>query len=158
MEKKPENQTAFLQKIGSIEFVLFIFSFAGLILNTLNIKGGKLVMGLGLNSFALLYVFVAIAFRKIKTKSQFDRVISTFAYLFLSVLIIGTMFIILGVKGVDLIIHFGMLSVMIVMVIIQIRKFKLGVMSIDTTSLLYRLMIFWVVALMTYYILPGTVF
>lgn len=158
MEKKPENQTAFLQKIGKIEFVLFIFSFAGLILNTLNIKGGKLVMGLGLNSFALLYVFVAMTFRKIQTKSQFDRVISTFAYLFLSVLIIGTMFIILGVKGVDLIIHFGMLSVMIVMVIIQIRKFKLGVMSIDTTSLLYRLMIFWVVALMTYYILPGTVF
>ena len=68
------------------------------------------------------------------------------------------MFIILGVKGVDLIIHSGMLSVMIVMILIQIRKFKLGVMSIDTTSLLYRLMIFWVVALMTYYILPGTVF
>jgi hypothetical protein len=158
MDKKPENQTAFLQKIGKIEFVLFIFSFAGLILNTLNIKGGKLVMGLGLNSFALLYVFVAIAFRKIKTKSQFDRVISTFAYLLLSVLIIGTMFIILGVKGVDLIVHFGMISVMIVMLIIQIRKFKLGAMSIDTTSLLYRLMIFWVVALMTYYILPGTVF
>ncbi len=158
MEKKSENQTAFLQKIGNIEFVLFIFSFAGLILNTLNIKGGKLVMGLGLNSFALLYVFVAIAFRKIKTKNKFDRVISIFAYLFLSVLIIGTMFIILGVKGVDLILHFGMLSVMIIMVLIQIRKFKRGVMSNDTTSLLYRLMIFWVVALMTYYILPGTIF
>jgi hypothetical protein len=158
MEKKPENQTAFLQKIGNIEFVLFIFSFAGLILNTLNIKGGKLVMGLGLNSFALLYVFVAIAFRKIKTKNKFDRVISTFAYLFLSVLIIGTMFIILGVKGVDIILHFGMLSVMIIMVLIQIRKFKRGVMSNDTTSLLYRLMIFWVVALMTYYILPGKIF
>ena len=115
-------------------------------------------MGLGLNSFALLYVFVAIAFRKIKTKNKFDRVISIFAYLFLSVLIIGTMFIILGVKGVDLILHFGMLSVMIIMVLIQIRKFKRGVMSNDTTSLLYRLMIFWVVALMTYYILPGTIF
>jgi hypothetical protein len=85
MTIEKENQTSFLQKIGKIEFVLFIFSFAGLILNTLHIKGGKLVLGLGLNAFALLYVFVAMAFRRIKTKNQFDRVISIFAYLFLSV-------------------------------------------------------------------------
>jgi hypothetical protein len=146
-----------LQKIGKIEFVLFIFSFAGLILNTLHIKGGKLVLGLGLNAFALLYVFVAMAFRRIKTKNQFDRVISIFAYLFLSVLIIGIMFTILGVEGIDILIHIGMLSVLIIMIIIQIRKFKIGIMSNDTTSLLYRMTIFWVVALMTYYILPGQI-
>jgi hypothetical protein len=157
MTKKQENQTSFLQKIGKIEFILFIFSFAGLILNVLNIKGGKLVLGLGLNAFALLYVFVAVAFRRIQTKNQFDRVVSTFAYLFLSVLIIGIMFVILGVKGIDLLIHFGMISVLIFMIIIQIRKFKVGIMSNDTTSLLYRLTIFWVVALMTYYILPGNI-
>lgn len=157
MTKKQENQTTFLQKIGKIEFVLFIFSFAGLILNALNIKGGKLVLGLGLNAFALLYIFVAIAFRRIQTKNQFDRVVSTFAYLFLSVLIIGIMFTILGVKGIDLLIHFGMLSVLIFMILIQLRKFKVGIMSNDTTSLLYRLTIFWVVALMTYYVLPGNI-
>ncbi len=157
MTKKQENQTSFLQKIGKIEFVLFIFSFAGLILNALNIKGGKLVLGLGLNAFALLYIFVAIAFRRIQTKNQFDRVVSTFAYLFLSVLIIGIMFTILGVKGIDLLIHFGMLSVLIFMILIQLRKFKVGIMSNDTTSLLYRLTIFWVVALMTYYVLPGNI-
>jgi hypothetical protein len=120
----------------------------------LNIKGGKLVMGLGLNAFALLYIFVAMAFRRIKTKNQFDRVVSTFAYLFLSVLIIGIMFTILGVAGIDILIHVGMISVLIIMVAIQIRKFNVGIMSHDTTSLLYRLTIFWVVALMTYYILP----
>ncbi len=157
MTKKQENQTSFLQKIGKIEFILFIFSFAGLILNALNIKGGKLVLGLGLNAFALLYIFVAIAFRRIQTKNQFDRVVSTFAYLFLSVLIIGIMFTILGVKGIDLLIHFGMLSVLIFMILIQLRKFKVGIMSNDTTSLLYRLTIFWVVALMTYYVLPGNI-
>ncbi len=157
MTKKQENQTTFLQKIGKIEFILFIFSFAGLILNALNIKGGKLVLGLGLNAFALLYIFVAIAFRRIQTKNQFDRVVSTFAYLFLSVLIIGIMFTILGVKGIDLLIHFGMLSVLIFMILIQLRKFKVGIMSNDTTSLLYRLTIFWVVALMTYYVLPGNI-
>ena len=63
-----ENQTNFLQKIGKIEFILFAFSFAGIILNTLEIKGGKLVLGLGFNAFALLYVFVAITFRKINPK------------------------------------------------------------------------------------------
>ena len=69
-----ENQVNFLRKIGNIEFILFAFSFAGVILNTLEIKGGKLVLGLGLNAFALLYVFVAMAFRKIKTKTCiFDR-------------------------------------------------------------------------------------
>lgn len=156
MTKKQENQTAFLQKIGKIEFILFIFTFAGLVLNTLHIKGGKLVLGLGLNAFALLYVFIAMTFRRIKTKSQFDRVTSTFAYLFLAILIIGIMFTILGVTGIDLLIHGGMLSVLIMMIIIQIRKFRVGIMSNDTTSLLYRLMIFWVVALMTFYILPGT--
>lgn len=157
MTIEKENQTSFLQKIGKIEFVLFTFSFAGLILNTLHIKGGKLVLGLGLNAFALLYVFVAMAFRRIKTKNQFDRVISIFAYLFLSVLIIGIMFTILGVEGIDILIHIGMLSVLIIMIIIQIRKFKIGIMSNDTTSLLYRMTIFWVVALMTYYILPGQI-
>jgi hypothetical protein len=156
MTKKQENQTVFLQKIGKIEFILFIFTFAGLVLNTLHIKGGKLVLGLGLNAFALLYVFIAMTFRRIKTKSQFDRVTSTFAYLFLAILIIGIMFTILGVTGIDLLIHGGMLSVLIMMIIIQIRKFRVGIMSNDTTSLLYRLMIFWVVALMTFYILPGT--
>jgi hypothetical protein len=156
MTKKQENQTAFLQKIGKIEFILFIFTFAGLVLNTLHIKGGKLVLGLGLNAFALLYVFIVMTFRRIKTKSQFDRVASTFAYLFLAILIVGIMFTILGVTGIDLLIHGGMLSVLIMMIIIQIRKFRVGIMSNDTTSLLYRLMIFWVVALMTFYILPGT--
>jgi hypothetical protein len=156
MTKKQENQTAFLQKIGKIEFILFIFTFAGLVLNTLHIKGGKLVIGLGLNSFALLYVFIAMTFRRIKTKNQFDRVTSTFAYLFLAILIIAIMFTILSVTGIDLLIHGGMLSVLIMMIIIQIRKFRVGIMSNDTTSLLYRLMIFWVVALMTFYILPDT--
>ena len=151
---KKENQINFLQKIGKIEFVLFAFSFAGIILNTLEIKGGKLVLGLGLNGFALLYVFVAIAFRKILTKSQFDRVASTFSYLFLSVLIIGIMFSVLKVSGIRLLVHAGMISVLGMMLIIQVRKFRVGVMSSDTTSLLYRLMIFWVVGLVVFYILP----
>jgi predicted exporter len=151
---KKENQTNFLQKIGKIEFVLFAFSFAGIILNTLEIKGGKLVLGLGFNAFALLYVFVAIAFRKIKTKNQFDRVVSTFSYLFLSVLIIGIMFTILKVSGVDILMHFGMVAVLGMMLLIQIRKFRVGVMSSDTTSLLYRLMLFWVVGLVAFYLLP----
>ena len=86
---KKENQINFLQKIGKIEFILFAFSFTGMILNTLQIKGGKLVLGLGLNAFALFYVFIAMAFRNLKTKNQFDRVASTFSYLFLSILIIG---------------------------------------------------------------------
>jgi len=155
---KKENQINFLQKIGKIEFILFAFSFTGMILNTLDIKGGKLVLGLGLNSFALLYVFVAIAFRKIITKNQFDRIVSTFSYIFLSVLIIGIMFTILRVSGVDIIVHVGMVSVLIMMLIIQIRKFRIGLMSSDTTSLLYRLMIFWVIGLVTYYILPGSIY
>lgn len=155
---KKENQISFLQKIGKIEFVLFAFSFAGMILNTLDIKGGKLVLGLGLNAFALLYVFIAIAFRKLKTKNEFDRIVSTFSYLFLAVLIIGIMFTILKVSGINIIIHVGMVSVLIMMLIIQIRKFKIGLMSNDTTSLLYRLMIFWVVGLVAYYILPGSVY
>jgi hypothetical protein len=157
MNKNQENQTVFLQKIGKIEFILFIFSFAGLILNTLHIKGGKLVLGLGLNSFALLYLFVAVTFRRIKTKNKFDRVTSTFAYIFLSILIVGTMFTILDVSGSDVLLHFGMISVLVTMITIQVRRFKIGVMSNDTTSLLYRLMIFWMVALMAYYILPGTI-
>ena len=157
MAANKENQTIFLRKIGKIEFILFAFSFTGMILNTLDIKGGKLVLGLGMNAFALLYVFVAISFRKIKTKNQFDRIISTFSYLFLSALIIGIMFTILKVTGVDILIHFGMLSVLIMMLIIQIRKFRIGLMSSDTTSLLYRLMIFWVVGLVAYYILPGAI-
>lgn len=157
MADNNENQAIFLRKIGKIEFILFAFSFTGMILNTLDIKGGKLVLGLGMNSFALLYIFVAVSFRKIKTKNNFDRVVSTFSYLFLSALIIGIMFTILKVSGVDILIHFGMLSVLIMMLIIQVRKFRIGLMSSDTTSLLYRLMIFWVVGLVTYYILPGTI-
>lgn len=156
MTEDKESQLFFLRKIGKIEFILFIFSFAGMILNALQIKGGKLVLGLGLNGFALLYVFVAISFRKLKTKNQFDRIVSTFSYLFLSILIIGIMFTILNVSGVEILMHSGMLSVLIMMLIIQIRKFKIGLMSSDTTSLLYRLMIFWVVGLVTFYILPGT--
>lgn len=152
-----ENRVLFLQKIGKIEFILFAFTFTGVILNTFEIKGGKLVLGLGLNAFALVYVFVALAFRKIKIKNQFDRVISTFSYLFLSILIIGIMFNILNMAGIDVLIHFGFLSVLIMILTIQIRKFKIGSMSSDTTSLLYRLMIFWVVGLLTYYILPGTI-
>lgn len=147
-----ENQTKFLQKIGKIEFILFVFTFAGLVLNTLEIKGGKLVMGLGLNAFALLYVFVAMEFRKIKTKNQFDRVTSTFAYLLLTVLIIGIMFSFLQVEGTHIIFHAGMISVLTMILTIQIRKFKIGLMSHDTTSLLYRLIIFWVVGLMTYFV------
>lgn len=153
-----ENQITFLQKIGKIEFILFAFSFAGMILNTLDIKGGKLVLGLGMNAFALLYVFVAITFRKLKTKNNFDRVVSTFAYLFLSVLIIGIMFKILRVSGIDILVHFGMVSVLIMMLIIQVRKFRIGLMSNDTTSLLYRLMIFWVIGLVAFYLLPGSVY
>lgn len=154
---KNENQTNFLQKIGKIEFILFAFSFTGMILNTFEIKGGKLVLGLGLNSFALFYVFVSVALRKIKTKNQFDRVASIFSYLSLSILIIGIMFTILKAPGIDILIHFGMVSVLIMMLVIQIRKIKIGLMSSDTTSLLYRLMIFWLVGLVAYYILPGAV-
>ena len=157
MAEEKETQLFFLRKIGKIEFILFGFSFAGMILNVLDIKGGKLVLGLGLNAFALLYVFVAMAFRRLKTKNQFDRVVSIFAYLFLSVLIIGTMFTILNVSNVDILVHAGMVSVLIMMLIIQIRKFKIGMMSSDTTSLLYRLMIFWVISLVAYYILPGAI-
>lgn len=153
MDKK-QNQINFLQKIGKIEFILFAFSFTGMILNTLQIKGGKLVLGLGLNAFALLYIFIALAFKNLKTKNQFDRIVSTFSYLLLSVLIIGIMFTILKVSGVDVLIHVGMVSVLLMMLIIQIRKFKIGLMSSDTTSLLYRLMIFWVIGLVSYYILP----
>ena len=155
--KKEINQISLLRQAGKIEFILFAFSFAGMIMNTLNIKGGKLVLGLGLNAFALLYVFVAISFRKIKIKNQFDRVTSIFSYLLLSVLIIGIMFTILKVPGVDVLIHVGLLSVLLMMLIIQIRKIKIGLMSTDTTSLLYRLMIFWIVGLVVYYILPGTI-
>ena len=155
MEDKKIDKTTFLQKIGKIEFILFIFSFAGMILNAFDIKGGKLVLGLGFNGFALLYVFVAMAFRKLMTKTRFDRVVSTFSYLFLSVLIIGIMFIIIGVQGTELIVHAGMLSVLAMMLVIQIRKFRIGLMSHDTTSLLYRMMIFWVVGLMAVYILPA---
>ena len=154
MEEKIDK-IAFLQKIGKIEFILFIFSFAGMVLNAFDINGGQLVLGLGLNGFALLYVFVAIAFRKLLTKNRFDRVVSVFSYLFLSVLIIGIMFTILEVAGTDIILHVGMLLVLMMMLIIQIRKFKIGLMSHDTTSLLYRMMIFWVIGLVTYLILPG---
>ena len=152
-----KNQLVFLRKIGKIEFILFVFTFAGIIMDTLDIKGGKLVEGLGMNAFALLYVFVAMSFKRIKTKNQFDRVVSTFSYLFLSVLIIGIMFSTLKVSGIDVLEQAGMILVLIMMLIIQIRKFKIGLMSSDTTSLLYRLMIFWVVGLVTYYILPGTI-
>ena len=155
--KKEINQISFLRKAGKIEFILFAFSFAGMILNTLHIKGGKLVLGLGLNAFALLYVFVAISFRRIKTKNQFDRATSMFSYLSLSVLIIGIMFTILKVPGVDILIHVGLLSVLLMMLIIQIRKIKIGLMSNDTTSLLYRLMIFWIVGLVVYYILQNAI-
>lgn len=149
-----ENRVVFLQKIGKIEFILFAFTFTGAILNTFEIKGGQLVLGLGLNGFALLYVFVAIAFRKIKVKTQFNRVASTFSYLFLAVLIIGVLFTILNVEGIDTLIHFGLVSVAIMMMILQIRKFKVGSMSNDTRSLFYRLMIFWIVGLLIHYILP----
>ena len=152
-----KNQLVFLRKIGKIEFILFVFTFAGIIMDTLDIKGGKLVEGLGMNAFALLYVFVAMSFKRIKTKNQFDRVVSTFSYLFLSVLIIGIMFSTLKVSGIDVLAQAGMILVLIMMLIIQIRKFRIGLMSSDTTSLLYRLMIFWVVGLVTYYILPGTI-
>lgn len=152
-----KNQLVFLRKIGKIEFILFVFTFAGIIMDTLDIKGGKLVEGLGMNAFALLYVFVAMSFKRIKTKNQFDRVVSTFSYLFLSVLIIGIMFSTLKVSGIDVLEQAGMILVLIMMLIIQIRKFRIGLMSSDTTSLLYRLMIFWVVGLVTYYILPGTI-
>jgi len=152
-----KNQLVFLRKIGKIEFILFVFTFAGIIMDTLDIKGGKLVEGLGMNAFALLYVFVAMSFKRIKTKNQFDRIVSTFSYLFLSVLIIGIMFSTLKVSGIDVLEQAGMILVLIMMLIIQIRKFKIGLMSSDTTSLLYRLMIFWVVGLVTYYILPGTI-
>ena len=152
-----KNQLVFLRKIGKIEFILFVFTFAGIIMDTLDIKGGKLVEGLGMNAFALLYVFVAMSFKRIKTKNQFDRVVSIFSYLFLSVLIIGIMFSTLKVSGIDVLEQAGMILVLIMMLIIQIRKFRIGLMSSDTTSLLYRLMIFWVVGLVTYYILPGTI-
>lgn len=156
MKKEKENQTVFLRKIGKIEFILFIFSFAGIILNAFTIKGGKLVLGLGFNSFALLYVFVAISFRRIKTKNHFDRIISTFSYLALSVLIIGIMFTILNVSETELIINTGMIVVLLLIILIQVRKMKFGTMTNDTTSLLYRLMIFWVVGLAAYYIIPRT--
>ena len=42
MKKEKENQTVFLRKIGKIEFILFIFSFAGIILNAFTIKGESL--------------------------------------------------------------------------------------------------------------------
>ena len=152
-----KKRVVFLQKIGKIEFILFAFTFAGAILNTFDIKGGKLVLGLGMNAFALLYVFVALAFRRIKIKNQFDHITSIFSYLLISILIIGILFTILNVAGIDPLIHFGLISVLSMMLIIQIRKFKIGTMSSITTSLLYRLMIFWVVGILIYYILPGTI-
>jgi hypothetical protein len=155
--KSEKKRVVFLQKIGKIEFILFAFTFAGAILNTFDIKGGKLVLGLGMNSFALLYVFVALAFRRIKIKNQFDHITSIFSYLLISILIIGILFTILNVAGIDPLIHFGLISVLSMMLIIQIRKFKIGKMSSITTSLLYRLMIFWVVGILIYYILPGTI-
>jgi hypothetical protein len=155
--KSEKKRVVFLQKIGKIEFILFAFTFAGAILNTFDIKGGKLVLGLGMNAFALLYVFVALAFRRIKIKNQFDHITSIFSYLLISILIIGILFTILNVAGIDPLIHFGLISVLGMMLIIQIRKFKIGKMSSITTSLLYRLMIFWVVGILIYYILPGTI-
>lgn len=154
------NQVFFLRKVGKIEFILFGFTFAGMILNVLQIKGGKLVIGLGLNAFALLYLFIATTFnfRKMAYKSQFDRVISTFAYISLAILVIGIMFTILKVAGSQLVIHAGLITVLLLMVMIQIRKVKIGMMSHDTTSLLYRLMIFWVVGLVAVYLLPGGFF
>ena len=127
-----KNQLVFLRKIGKIEFILFVFTFAGIIMDTLEIKGGKLVEGLGMNAFALLYVFVAMSFKRIKTENQFDRVVSIFSYLFLSVLIISIMFATLKVSGIDVLIQAGMISVLIMMLIIQIRKFKIGLMRIES--------------------------
>jgi hypothetical protein len=153
-----KNQVFFLRKIGKIEFILFIFTFAGLMLNVFQIKGGKLVMGLGLIAFALLYLFTAATFRTMAYKTSFDRATSTLAYLSLSALVVGIWFTIRKVAGYEVIIHVGLLSVLFMMVIIQLRKFKIGLMSHDTTSLLYRLTIFWVVGLVSFYFLPGTFF
>ena len=153
-----KNQVFFLRKIGKIEFLLFGFSFAGMILNVFNVKGGKLVMGLGLIAFALLYFFVALVFRRISYKSLFDRMTSTFSYLFLSILIVGVLMTILRKHTHDIVIHVGLISTLIMMVIIQLRKFRVGLMSNDTTSLLYRLTIFWVIGLVTYYLIPENVF
>lgn len=153
-----KNQVFFLRKIGKIEFILFIFTFAGLLLNVFQIKGGKLVMGLGLTSFSLLYLFTAATFRNMAYKSPFDRITSTISYISLSMLVVGIWFTIRKVTGYEVVIHVGLLSVLSMMIIIQFRKFKIGLMSHDTTSLLYRLTIFWVVGLVSFYFLPGTFF
>jgi len=153
-----KNQVFFLRKIGKIEFILFAFTFAGLLLNVFQIRGGKLVLGLGFNAFALLYLFTAATFRTMAYKNIFDRITSTTAYASLAILVLGIWFTIRKVTGYDIMIHIGLLSVLLMMVIIQFRKFKIGIMSHDTTSLLYRLTIFWVVGLVSYYFLPGTFF
>lgn len=115
-------------------------------------------MGLGLIAFAILYLFTAATFRTMAYKTSFDRATSTLAYLSLSALVVGIWFTIRKVTGYEVIIHVGLLSVLLMMVIIQFRKFKIGLMSHDTTSLLYRLTIFWVVGLVSFYFLPGTFF
>jgi len=153
-----KNQVFFLRKIGKIEFILFVFTFAGLLLNVFQIKGGKLVMGLGLTSFSLLYLFTAATFRNMAYKSTFDKITSSIAYISLSILVVGIWFTIRKVTGYEVVIHIGLLSVLSMMIIIQFRKFRIGLMSHDTTSLLYRLTIFWVVGLVSYYFLPGTFF
>jgi hypothetical protein len=147
--------TQFLQKkTGSIEIALLLIALAGIFLNNTGRTGGMIFIFFSLVALVVLYISLAFLSSKRSERIKSERQTGTAGYLVLAALVGG---IILTIKNMDIAqvyVHIAMIAAIIMILIVQIRKFKMDVISHPTTLLLYRLIIFWILSFVVHYFLP----
>lgn len=145
----------FLDKnTGSTEITLFLIVAAGLLLNYQGKAYGTVVIIVGFILLAVLYLLISIRSTSRLKRIKSERQIGLAGYLILSVLVLGIILMLNTWAFAPIVVHAAMLSAIVLILIIQVRKFKMGVISHPTTLLLYRLIIYWVISFVVFYFQP----
>jgi len=142
------------KQTGAIEFTLLLFILAGILIKNTGNTLGLVLIFLGLSLYAIFYLLLSLRSSRRRHRIRSERQIGTIGYFVIFLLIVGIITAVAKMAVAGVWVHIAMISSIVIILVIQIRKFKMGVISHPTTLLLYRLIFFWVLSFVAYYFLP----
>jgi hypothetical protein len=142
------------KRTGSIEFTISLFIIAGILINNSGNVLGLVLIFFGLSLYAIFYLLLSLRSSRRRHRIRSERQIGVIGYFVIFLLIVGIIGVVAKMPIAGVWVHIAMISSIAIILIIQIRKFKMGVISHPTTLLLYRMIFFWVLSFMAYYFLP----
>ncbi len=148
---KENPKSFFMNHLWQMEIILFVLFSIGVVLRILKIGDATYIFVPVLSVFAFAYFIMSILIGQVKNMNRNEKLISIFSYLFISVLSVCILLILLSTIGPNYI-HIGMVLVLVMILLVQIRKIKYGVISSSLTFIMFRLIIFWLIGLGVFFL------